>query len=577
MKRTIWLSSGLLALFLLAGAAWLLGRAPAGKHAEETVAPWFRDVTREVGLDFLHDPGERPLKDYFMPGMVGSGAAVFDFDNDGRLDIYLLQNGGEGSKSVNRLYHQEKDGRFTDVSKGSGLDVAGQGMGVAVGDINNDGWPDVFLTEYGRVRLFVNNKNGTFTDITKEAGLDNPHWGTSAAFVDYDRDGWLDLVIVNYVHYDSDKVCSGPSGRRDFCGPSGFDPLVSRLYRNLGRQGGGSAVRFEDRTTHSGLNTARGPGLGVVCADFNADGWPDLLISNDGKPNHLWINQKNGTFKEQAVLYGVAYNGMGVAQANMGIALGDLDGDGLFDMYITHLPDELNVCWKQGPAGMFQDRTTLMGLASPRWRATGFGTVFGDFDQDGALDIAVANGGVRSPQRAPTSDVEASDPFWGQYAERNQLFANDGKGKFRDISEGDPFCGPMAVARGLAMADFDGDGALDLLVTRVGGPVRLYRNVAPNRGHWLMVRALDPSLGGRDAYNAEITVEAGGCRWKGLIQPAYSYLCSNDPRVHFGLGSVSQVDAIRVVWPDGSKESFAGGAADRALVLKKGAGTPAGK
>jgi hypothetical protein len=226
---------------------------------------------------------------------------------------------------------------------------------------------------------------------------------------------------------------------------------------------------------------------------------------------------------------------------------------------------------------MFQDRTTMMGLASPRWRATGFGTVFGDFDQDGALDIAVANGGVRVPQRGPTNEVEASDPFWGQYGERNQLFANDGKGKFRDISEGDPFCGPMSVARSLALADFDGDGALDLLVTRVAGPARLYRNVAPNRGHWLMVRAVDPALGGRDAYNAEITVQAGKRRWNGLVQPGYSYLCSNDPRVHFGLGSVSQVDAIRVVWPDGRKESFPGGAVDRPLVLEKGKGQPAGK
>jgi hypothetical protein len=570
MKRALWFSAVCAMLFGMAGAAWLLYRQPRST-GPETAAPWFRDVTEKVGLHFVHDPGPRAAKDYFMPGMVGSGAAVFDFNNDGRMDILLLQNGGPQSKSINRLFRQDKDGRFTDVSKGSGLDVAGAGMGVAIGDINNDGWPDVFLTEFGRVRLFRNNKNGTFTDITQEAGLDNPHWGTSAAFVDYDRDGWLDLAIVNYVYYDADKACSGPNGRHDFCGPSGFDGTVTRLFRNLGRQPG-NAVRFEDRTTLSGLGAARGPGLGIVCADFNGDGWPDLFIANDGKPNHLWINGHNGTFTERAALYGVAYNGAGQAQANMGVAVGDLDGDGLFDLFVTHLPDELNVCWKQGPAAMFQDRTTMMGLANPRWRATGFGTVFGDFDHDGALDIAVANGGVRMPQREPTNDVEASDAFWGQYAERNQLFANDGKGRFRDLSESEPFCAPRAVARGLAVADLNNDGALDLLVTRIDGPARLYRNVAAHRGHWLMVRAVDPSLGGRDAYGAEVVVEAAGKRWKRSIDPAFSYLCSNDPRAHFGLGQAGRIDAIQVIWPNGVKESFDGCAVDQAIVLRKGAG-----
>jgi hypothetical protein len=448
-------------------------------------------------------------------------------------------------------------------------------MGVAVGDVNNDGWPDVFITEYGRVRLFLNNKNGTFTDVTTEAGLDNPHWGTSAAFVDYDRDGWLDLVVVNYVRYDPDKACSGPAGRHDFCGPSAFDGTVSRLYRNLGRRPGApvNAVHFEDATTRSGLGTAPGPGLGVVCADFNGDGWPDVLIANDGKPNHLWINQKNGTFKEQAALYGIAYNAAGQSQGNMGIALGDLDGDGLFDVYITHLPDELNVCWKQWPAGMFQDRTTQMGLANPCRRATGFGTVFGDFDQDGALHIAVANGGVRLGAKAPAEDGTS---FWDRYQERNQLFANDGKGHFTDVSENDPFCAPMGVGRGLAVGDMDGDGALDLLVTRVEGPARLYRNVAKNRGHWLMVKAVDPALGGRDAYGAEVDVEAGGRRWKRWVNPGQSYLCSNDPRVHFGLGQAGQVDSIRVVWPDGTAESFSGRPADQVIVLRKGDGQAPG-
>jgi hypothetical protein len=528
-----------------------------------------------VGLDFRHDAGTRVTRDFFFPALTGSGAAVFDFDNDGRMDLLLLQNGGPGSGATHRLYHQEADGTFKDVSQGSGLDVDGYGQGVAVGDVNNDGWPDVLITEYGGARLFLNNKDGTFRDVTAEAGLDNPHWGTSAAFVDYDRDGWLDLVVVNYVKYEHGKACYGKVTRQDFCGPSAFEGEVTRLFRNRGGDPGApaGAVRFEDVTTRSGLGAVKGPGLGVVCADFNGDGWPDILVANDGKPNHLWVNQKNGTFKERAVLHGLAYNGMGAAQGNMGIALGDLDGDGLFEVYVTHLPEELNVCWKQGPAGVFQDRTTSLGLAAPRWRATGFGTAFGDFDQDGALDLAVANGAVRLPQKPPAA---GGHPFWGRYAERNQLFANDGHGRFRELSGSDPFCAPEAVSRGLVCADIDGDGALDLLVTRVAGPARLYKNVAPRRGHWLLVRAVDPQLGGRDAYGAEVVVEAAGRRWKRWVNPASSYLCSNDPRAHFGLGAVERVDSLRVLWPDGKEEIFAGRPSDQLVVLRKGTGQAAG-
>jgi hypothetical protein len=507
-----------------------------------------------------------------MPQSVGSGAALFDLDNDGRLDIYLIQNGGPESKSTNRLFRQLPDGRFQDVSAGSGLDVAGYGMGVAVGDVNNDGWPDVLVTEYGRVRLFINNGNGTFTDVTKEAGLDNPHWGTSACFLDYDRDGWLDLVVANYVVYSPTRPCSDQAGRPDFCGPAPFPGTIARLFRNRGRIFGSKAVRFEDVTLKSGIGRLAGPGLGVVCADFNGDHWPDIFIANDGKPNHLWINQHDGTFKEEALLRGLAYNGLGQAQANMGIAVGDVDGDGLFDVFVPHLPEEMHVLWKQGPAGQFHDQTAAAGLATPGWRSTGFGTVFGDFDLDGALDLALANGSVKHAARAPRS---TNDSFWSQFNERNQMFAGDGTGRFHDISQqNEPFCGQAAVSRGLACGDIRNDGTLDLLITSIAGPARLFRNIAPRRGHWLVVRAVDPAVGGRDAYGAEITVHAGTRKWLRLVNPGYSYLCSNDPRAHFGLGSAGQVDAIHVVWPDGFEEDFAGRAADQAIVLRKGAGKP---
>jgi enediyne biosynthesis protein E4 len=530
--------------------------------------PWFADVTDEAGLDFVHDAGPADIN--FMPQIIGSGAALFDFNNDGLLDIYLLQNGGpKGAR--NRLYQQLPDHSFKDVSGGSGLDIVGHNMGVAVGDINNDGLPDVLVTQYGGVKLFLNNGDGTFTDVTREAGLDNPSWGTSAAFFDYDRDGWLDLVIVNYVTYDPTRPCPASEGP-DYCGPNVYPGQVTRLFHNRGPIAGarGKSVRFEDVTKPSGLGARPGPGLGVVCADFDGDGWPDILVANDGQANHLWINRQDGTFSEEAAERGLAVNRMGATEANMGIALGDVSGNDLFDVFITHLTMESHTLWVQWPRGRFSDRTSLAGLSRPHWHATGFGTVLGDFDQDGALDIAVANGRVT---KAARSEDASLGPHWSLYAERNQLFTGNGEGRFRDLSPQEiALCGRPNVARGLAFGDVNGDGALDLLMTTVGDKARLYRNVAPNRGHWLLVRAVDPRWGGRDAYGAEVRVTAGDRRWLGLINPASSFLCSNDVRAHFGLGEADRVEKVEVRWPDGTTETFPGCDADRQVVLSRGAG-----
>jgi hypothetical protein len=568
------LGGGLVLLGALAALVFVLRRpAPSPPPDEDTGGPaWFADVTAEVGLDFVHDAG--PVGHFFMPQIMGAGAALFDFDGDGRLDIYLLQSAGPDSGSTNRLYRQGPDGHFTDVSKGSGLDFAGYCTGVAVGDVNNDGRPDVLVTMYGGLKLFLNNGNGTFTEVGGPAGLDSVLWGTSACFVDYDRDGWLDLVVVNYVAYDVPVPCYDRQGRRDYCHPRQFHGSVTKLYRNLGPQGakdGRPGVRFEDVTEKAGLGRLTGPGLGVACADFTGDGWPDVFVANDGAPNRLWVNQRNGTFQEEAVDRGLAYDGMGNAPANMGVALGDADGDGLFDLFVTHLTSETHTLWRQGPRGTFRDRTVPAGLAPPGSRGTGFGTVMADFDQDGAVDVVAVNGRIA---RGPPAAGEALGPFWSQYAERNQLFANAGAGRFQDISAREKaLCGVPGVYRGLACGDLDGDGALDLLVTSVAGPARLYRNVAPHRGHGLLVRAVDPARK-RDAYGAEVTVRAGDRRWVRWVNPGYSYLCSNDPRAHFGLGPVDHVDAIDVLWPDGTRETFPGGPADvrPELVLRKGEG-----
>jgi hypothetical protein len=552
-------------LALLAGCR----RSPA----PPTDPPWFEDATAAAALAFAHDAGPADGR-YFMPQSMGSGVALFDFDGDGLLDVYLLNNGGPKGRP-NQLFHQTPGGAFVNVSKGSGLDYSGFCMGVAVGDVNNDGKPDVLVTEYGGVRLFLNNGNGTFSDVTRQAGLSNPLWGVSAAFLDYDRDGWLDLVVVNYVDYDPTWACTGPGGAPDFCPPRPFKGAVTRLFRNLGKTAG-APPRFHDVSFESGVGRRAGPGLGVLCADFTGDGWPDVFVANDGKPNHLWVNQRDGTFKEEALLRGVAVNALGHAEAGMGVAWADVDGDGLPDLFVTHLGSETSTLFRQGPRGVFRDQTAPGGLANPARRATGFGTLFGDFDHDGAPDLVLVNGRVFKGAAAGNADL---DPFWRPYAEHNQVFANDGEGRFRDLSPSNQgqagFCTRAQVGRGLAVGDLHNTGALGVVTTAIAGPARLYRNVVPRRGNWLVVRARDP-VRRRDALGAEVTVVAGGRRWVRTVHASGSYLSSSDPRAHFGLGAVGRVDAVEVLWPDGrpeaSKEVFPGGPANRHLLLERGRG-----
>ena len=411
---------------------------------QSTTAPkeqLFADVTASSGLAFQHIPGEHE-QEFFMPRSVGSGAAFLDFDSDGWLDIYCLQNGGPDSKLTNKLYRQT-NGSFTDVTKGSGLDIDGFAMGTAVGDVNNDGRPDVVVTEYGRARLFINEStDGTprFRDISAEAGVRNELWGTSTCFVDYDRDGWLDLVLVNYVNYDPTRWCAGRGGTQDYCGPDAFPGRATRLLHNLGDADGDGTgdASFEDVTVSSGFADHPGPGLGVFCADFDGDRWPDIFIANDGQPNHLWINQRDGTFKEEATTRGIGYNSMGDSEADMGIAIGDVNSDGFFDIFVTHLTTETHTLWKQGPRGIFIDKTATSGIASTAWRGTGFGTVMADLDNDGDMDLALANGRVTRVTGDAPEVPQDLDEFWTNYAERDQILLNDGHGKFTDASNENP-------------------------------------------------------------------------------------------------------------------------------------------
>ena len=544
------------------------GESSTAVKSVPSAPPLFEEITARAGIHFLHDSGA--TGQYFMPEHVGSGAALFDFNNDGLLDLYLIQCGGPNSKSRNQLYQQEATGAFRNISEGSGLDVSGYGMGVAVGDVNNDGFSDVLLTEYGAARLFLNLGTGKFVETTTTAGIDNPRWATAASFFDFDRDGWLDLVIANYVDYNPTHKCLDAAGALEYCGPQNFEGTVTRLFHNLGHSG--EKVAFEDVTVRSGLARTTGPALGLLCADFDGDRWPDIFIADDGKPNRLLLNQRNGTFTEEAVPRGLAYNAMGATAGNMGIGVGDVNEDGLFDIFVTHLAHEQHALWVQGPRGFFRDQTAEFALTNPQWRGTGFGTVLADFDLDGRVDLAFVNGFVRRGNN-PGPRAEGLNPLLFPYAQRYQIFLGGEHGRFFEVSETNPaFSGRAAVGRGLAYGDIDNDGDIDLLATSTGGLTQLFLNIAPRRGHWLTVRAVYPDLGGRDAYGAEIIVETGPRRRWGLVQPSTSYLVSNDPRVHFGLGPATVVDAIRVLWPDGDDELFPCDRVDCQMTVRKGAG-----
>ena len=491
----------------------------------------------------------------------------FDFNNDGLLDILLLQNGGPNSSAKN-LSTSNPGGHFKDVSAGSGLDFAGYNMGVAIGDVNNDGRPDVLITQYSGVKLFLNNGDGTFP---------TPPGSRVRAFPPgaRRRRSSITIATAGSIWWSSCTSITIRPGlpyaerrRRLLLAPtfSGHRQPAVPQPRRPQPDGG---VRFEDVTVASGFGRLPGPGLGVVCADFDGDGWPDIFIANDGQPNRLWINQHDGTFTEEAVRRGVAYNGMGEAQAGMGVALGDVDGDGLFDLFVTHLTQETNTLWKQGPRGLFRDETAVRAFGPAAWRGTGFGARPGRLRQRRRLDLAVVNGRVARGDAADNPDLGPSGDLTPSATNCSPTTATAASS---DVSTANAaFCQTPRVSRGLAVGDVFNDGTLALLTTEIDGPARLYRNRIPHRGHWLECRVIDPALH-RDAYGAEVKVRAGARQWIRWVNAGGSFLCSNDPRVHFGLGQATQVDCIEVHWPDGRRETFDGGPTDLRRQLRRGEG-----
>ncbi len=558
------------------------------------------DITESVGISFT--PATGPLGTYFMPESTGAGAAFLDYDNDGRLDIYFV-NCGQSPKASqplpsdvrieNRLYRQTEAGIFTDVTAESGLGDTEYGSGVAVGDIDNDGLPDVFLANYGQDRLYRNRGNGTFEDITELAGFRESEWGTCVAMFDYDRDGWLDLMVVNYTAdptYQHSVACGFQHGTVSYCGPHKFQPTIDRLYHNEGLQPDGTGrqnVRFRDVTEEAGLHQAATYGFGVICADLTEDGWPDIFVANDGASNRLWVNQKNGSFLEEAVQRGVAVNKNGTAEAGMGVALGDVNHDLKPDIVVSHLTKETMTLYQNAGQGLFIDQTQGSGIDSGTMPHTGWGTALIDLDLDGWLDLPVVNGLVipchsgfpfhgEDIFQVRTEIIRDTMEFWKPYADDNVLMMGRPDGTFVVNPElGGDFSGVPASGRGLVYGDFDEDGDHDLLVTNCGTSARLYRNDLPRKGNWLAVRPV-LTENGRDALGARIIVRSGSRSLVHVVNPHSSYLASHDPRARFGLGNIDHTDDIVVYWPDGpveeSGELFPGGPVNRVVTLVRGGG-----
>ncbi len=558
-------------LFAVAGCRGASSPADGeNAKADSGVGAPFVETTEKVGLDFVHHVGQ--LDAFNVLQIMGSGAALWDFDLDGRLDIFLVDGVAEDDLSGptglrDRLFHQGPDGRFVEVTGVSGISGSGFGQGTAVGDIDNDGFPDLYVANFGTDQLWLNNGDGTFSDITRPAGIAGIRWGTAASFFDYDGDGCLDLFVASYADFFPDVVCEDNTGHRDYCGPGGFEGTVHKLYHNQGISPGGELPLFADVTVACGLTARTGKGMGVITRDFTGDLRPDIFVSNDMDANHLWVQSAQGTFHDEAVLRGVAFNEFGKRQANMGVVSGDLTGDGESDLFVTHLFGETNTLFAGDSDGQFIDVTSRSGVAKASLPYTGFGVAAVDLEHDGDLDLVVANGRIH---RGPPLPGAALGPHWNGYAEPNQLFLNDGGGHFTEKRvAGEGVTGRLEVARGLAAGDIDNDGDLDLLLTNCGGRARLFVNEFPKQGNWLEVRAIGTRQN-RDAIGAQITVRVGRRTFQREVAPAAGYFTSNDARLHFGLGATDRYDALEIRWQDGSCARFSGGPVNRFLVVREG-------
>ena len=562
--------------FVAAVLAGCSAPPPPSNAGSQQPPEWFIDRAPEVGLDFVHFNGMSGK--FYQPEIMAPGVGLFDYDNDGDLDVYLVQGQmlGTGTPLIppplapleDRLYRNDleikPDGsrslHFTDVSAASGIHPRGYGMGVAAGDIDNDGWVDLYLTGFGRNQMFHNNGNGTFTDISKSSGTDDPDsWGVPATFFDFDRDGLIDLFVGDYLNYTlkSDVPCFSDAGKADYCRPHVYRPQPNHLYRNLG---GG---KFVDVTIGAGLGRPFGGALGAVAADFNGDGWLDLFVANDEQENQLWINQKNGTFIDTAVPAGVALGPNGERKANMGVDAGDFDNDGDNDLVVTELINQGSSLYVNSGAGQFEEQSARLGVRRPSLPFTGFGTSWLDYDNDGLLDLLAVNGDVN---RNGSPGNDPNDPF--PLKQRKLLFHNTG-GRFEDVTAGAGRALQIIEAsRGAAFGDVDNDGDSDILVGNGAGPTRLLINNVGSRNHWLGLKLVSATKSLAGARVAVIR-PTGPTLWRHSRADG-SYASANDPRILVGLGPSLDKPRVQVMWPDGRTEEWPALDIDRYVTLTEG-------
>jgi len=526
--------------------------------------PRFTDITEEAGVDFEYVNGLSG--EYHYPEIMGAGTALFDYDGDGFLDIYFV-NGNhlveEPSPEItNRLYRNNGDGTFTDVTKEAGVGDSSFGQGCCVGDYDNDGDPDLYVSNFGANVLYRNNGDGTFTNVAKRAGVDDPAWGQTCSFLDYDRDGRLDLYVQNYLTYSlamNREAYTYVGDRKvvDYPAPSVFKGAPDRLFRN---NGDGT---FTDVTSEAGIGLPGGKGMGCACADLDDDGWCDIYVTNDGMENYCFRNLGNGKFEEVGLAVGLAFSGVGGSEASMGVDVGDFDRDGRLDLIVPCLWRQAFTLYRN-EGDHFTDVSASTGLVQATSRITGFSPSFIDYDNDGDLDLFFSTGGVRMNELAsPDASYEE------RYGIRDVLLANDGSGRFVNVSDrAGPHFRRRTIGRGTAAGDIDNDGDLDLVINNLVGRPVILRNETEG-GHWITLIPV-PREGNRDGLGTKIWITVAGRRYRKTVHGGVTYLSQNDRRVHFGLGREKRVERIEIRWPNGEREVLRNVAGDRFLVLKQG-------
>jgi hypothetical protein len=526
----------------------------------------FLDVAGQAGITFRHDNAASPEK--YLIETMGSGCGCIDYDQNGLLDLYLVNGAATRVYTPKQslrsaLYRNNGDGTFTDVTEKAGVGAEGLfGMGVAVGDYDNDGFPDLLVLGYGRCILYHNNGNGTFSDVTAHAGVENSgRWASSAAWFDYDNDGRLDLIVVNYVDWSPERnfYCGdrGP-GMRSYCHPDDFHGQPSTLYHN---NGDGT---FTDVTKSSGVGAKAGNGLGVVTFDYDNDGWQDIFVSNDHMPNYLFHNNRDGTFREVGYLAGVSVSADGQFEAGMGTDAADTTGSGRMDLIVAHLDMQLARVYQNLGDGTFEDATFRSKLSYATYHISTFGARFMDYDNDGARDLFMANGHVLDNIERYHTDVH--------YEEPKLMFRNQGHGVFENVSPklGADFLLPR-VSRGAAVGDFDNDGDLDILVNNCGQAPQLLRNDGGNSNHWLEILLIG-TKSNRDGVGARVKVSAGDLVLYDQRKGGMSYQSAQDPRLHFGLGQNSRIEAVEITWPSGIVTKRSNLKSDQIVAVKEGTG-----